>query len=500
MSLQNARMALLDSQSLEAGSSDEFQLKIDATGDLTKGAGGVKLAGTLTNAYTFTTVAPQSTIAPTNANDLVRKSDLDALSAGLKWKAPVEARSTANISIASAPATLDGVLLAINDRILLVDQTALSENGIWQFNGSGAALTRPSDFATGADAASSIVTVKEGATHPDKIYQMTGDSPTSNIDTHNLNWSEFSGGGGSSITAGAGCALSGSTLNVGAADTSMTINADDLAVNLNASQSGLDVLNGLRISTAAAGNGLAGGGAAALSVDAHDNSVTVAASGISVNVDGTTLTTTAGGVGIPAEGITSTQIAASVAGNGLSGGNGSALAIIAGDNSITVGANDIAVNISATAPGIETTADGIRINAAAAGAGLTGGGGAALEVDINGTAAESTLESGDEFLFYDTSASALKKVTKANLLSGLELHVKEEITISPAQATGKSVTLSETPTENAAVAMWVAGGTSQRNGTDFTVTGSVISWSGSDLDGVLDSGDVLIFTYDKAAS
>lgn len=55
--------------------------------------------------------------------------------------------------------------------------------------------------------------------------------------------------------------------------------------------------------------------------------------------------------------------------------------------------------------------------------GLTGGGDItstrSLSVDINGTTAETVIASGDELLIYDVSASALKKITRANLLAGI---------------------------------------------------------------------------------
>jgi hypothetical protein len=61
--------------------------------------------------------------------------------------------------------------------------------------------------------------------------------------------------------------------------------------------------------------------------------------------------------------------------------------------------------------------------ATAADSGLTGGGDITttrnISVDITGTTAESSLEGGDEFLFYDTSAGALRKVTRTDLLGAL---------------------------------------------------------------------------------
>lgn len=55
--------------------------------------------------------------------------------------------------------------------------------------------------------------------------------------------------------------------------------------------------------------------------------------------------------------------------------------------------------------------------------GLTGGGNItatrSLSVDINGTTAETSADNADAILIYDNSATALKKMTRANFLSGI---------------------------------------------------------------------------------
>lgn len=61
--------------------------------------------------------------------------------------------------------------------------------------------------------------------------------------------------------------------------------------------------------------------------------------------------------------------------------------------------------------------------ATAADSGLTGGGDISstrnLSVDINGTTAETSADNADAILIYDNSATALKKMTRANFLSGI---------------------------------------------------------------------------------
>jgi hypothetical protein len=70
--------------------------------------------------------------------------------APLVEKVPVVAVAVANINIASPGATIDGVGLSASQRILLTGQTAASQNGLWVWNSSGSALTRPLDFPSGS--------------------------------------------------------------------------------------------------------------------------------------------------------------------------------------------------------------------------------------------------------------------------------------------------------------------------------------------------------------
>lgn len=84
---------------------------------------------------------------PSGAQELVNKSYVDALLAQISDpKDSVRVASTANVTIATAPAAIDGVTLASGDRVLLKNQSTASENGIYVFNGTGSAMTRSTDF------------------------------------------------------------------------------------------------------------------------------------------------------------------------------------------------------------------------------------------------------------------------------------------------------------------------------------------------------------------
>ena len=97
-----------------------------------------------------------------------------AAAAGMQYRA-TRAGSTANVNIASAPSTLDGVTLVSLDRVLLQNQSTASQNGIYQFNGAGSAMTRTTDFNTWAQVPGTVVVVEEGTINGDKVFLCTSD-------------------------------------------------------------------------------------------------------------------------------------------------------------------------------------------------------------------------------------------------------------------------------------------------------------------------------------
>lgn len=134
-----------------------------------------------------------------------------ALLQGLAWKDDVRAASTATVTVASAPAAIDGVTLANGDRVLLKDQTAGAENGIYVFTAAASPLTRAGDADTAAKLKAATVVVAEGTTNADKQYTMNTDNVT--LGTTTLT---FVPSGGASYTADAtgGLQLVGSAFSV----------------------------------------------------------------------------------------------------------------------------------------------------------------------------------------------------------------------------------------------------------------------------------------------
>lgn len=161
--------------------------------------------------------------APTLGGDATNKTYVDNLVNGLSWKSPCEVASQTNINLASAPATIDGESLSNGDRVLIRNQTDPKENGIYDYNGAGSAMTRSSDADTGAELEAAAVLVIKG-TDADDAYTQTTNSPTIGVD--NIVWTLFSQTGG--VTAGDGLQKIGVTISIKEADDSVLADANGL--------------------------------------------------------------------------------------------------------------------------------------------------------------------------------------------------------------------------------------------------------------------------------
>jgi hypothetical protein len=101
----------------------------------------------------------------------------------IDYKQTARAITTTNITLSgSAPATVDGVSLSLNDRVLVTGQSTGSENGIYSVTtvGAGANGTwaRSSDAdGAGEIKAGSIIMVTEGTVNADTQWKLTTDDP-----------------------------------------------------------------------------------------------------------------------------------------------------------------------------------------------------------------------------------------------------------------------------------------------------------------------------------
>lgn len=106
---------------------------------------------------------------PTTAQQAATKNYVDnavaALTGGLVFKGAVRAATATNTSVTSAPATIDGVTPGTGNKVfLLTGQTTGLENGPWTWVSAGAAMTRPANWDTTAEAVpGSLWVVQEGS-------------------------------------------------------------------------------------------------------------------------------------------------------------------------------------------------------------------------------------------------------------------------------------------------------------------------------------------------
>lgn len=237
---------------------------------------------------------PQATADASAGNDLVRYSQITGLLDGLKPKQAVRAATTVAGTLATSFENLDvidGVTLATGDRILIKDQAAPAENGIYIVQASGAPV-RASDYNAVSEIPGSYTVAQEGTDNAGVLF-VTTSSPAV-LDTDPI---AFVARAVQSYTGGDMISLTGSAFAV------------DLA-----SDAGLESSN--------PGN---------------------AAGQLRAKLDGSTLARSASGLKVSDAGITATQIAASVAGSGLAGGAGSALSVNVDDSTIEINTDALRV-------------------------------------------------------------------------------------------------------------------------------------------------------------
>jgi hypothetical protein len=161
---------------------------------------------------------------PTAGTDAVTKAYVDAGISGLSWKDTVRIASTAQRAL-SGLAAIDGVTPVANDRVLLKNQTAPAENGIWL--AQSAAWTRALDADDEAELLNAAVFVSEGTANADTAWVMTTNAPIT-VGTTGLTWVQF--GAGATYTAGNGLTLTGNVFDV-VGGTGITVAADLVSVD-----------------------------------------------------------------------------------------------------------------------------------------------------------------------------------------------------------------------------------------------------------------------------
>jgi hypothetical protein len=136
------------------------------------------------NARRITNLAPAAA-----AGEAVVYEQLQSAIEGLSWKDDARVASTVDITLASPGTTVDGVTLASGDRVLVKDQTDLTENGIYIWNGSAVPMTRAPDADDFAELDSAVITVTEGTAGAGTTWRQTQVGGT--LGTDDVIWTAF---------------------------------------------------------------------------------------------------------------------------------------------------------------------------------------------------------------------------------------------------------------------------------------------------------------------
>lgn len=248
---------------------------------------------------------------------------------------------------------------------------------------------------------------------------------------------------GLNLTAGVLSIKKGDGLDFFSGDLGVKLDGATLAKSATGVKVAAAGITATELATSVAGAGLSGGAGSALAVGAGNGisvvgsavsaqadssgGLEVVVAGIGVKLDGSTIAKSASGVKVADAGITATQLAASVAGAGLSGGAGTALAVsvadgleLNGDNveaklngaSLTKGVSGLAVNAQ---DGLLSNGSGLSVNYTEQ---LTNGEGSAVTVG--------------KVVYQTASGSVLLAVNNVSNFSKFKVGIAKDATIASA--------------------------------------------------------------------
>ena len=185
------------------------KLTVNGKGLVTAAANAVlNDIGTPTSDYSFGGYKLTNLADPVSDQDAATKYYVDSVAQGLDVKASVVAATTENITLSGAQ-TIDGVSIVAGDRVLVKNQTAAAQNGIYV--AASGAWARSSDADTWAELVSAYTFVEQGSTYADTGWVCTVNQGGT-LGTTAVTWSQFSGAG--TYQAGTGLTLSGNIFSI----------------------------------------------------------------------------------------------------------------------------------------------------------------------------------------------------------------------------------------------------------------------------------------------
>ena len=161
--------------------------------------------GVFTNIGTTT-----GTIAttPSTNQDIANKFYVDTVAQGLGPKAACSAGTTANITL-SGLQTIDGYSVTAGQRVLVKNQTASAENGIYV--ASASAWTRATDMDVWAEVPGAYTVILNGSSNADTGWVCTA-TASGTIGVTAMPWVQFSGS--ATYFAGTGLTLASNTFSI----------------------------------------------------------------------------------------------------------------------------------------------------------------------------------------------------------------------------------------------------------------------------------------------
>jgi hypothetical protein len=257
------------------------------------------------NNYKITNLA-----SGTSATDAVNLSQLQAAQGGMDWKQEAEVATTANITL-SGEQTIDGVAVTADMVVLVKNQTNATENGLYYV--STTAWVRTEDMDSGAEVNKATVFVKAGTAWG--VTQWTQTGAVATLGTDNVTFVQTNALSG--VTAGIGLMKDGNILNINLGAGIVELPSDNIGIDL------YDPLtSAIVLTTTGSDRSDATNARLHLLLDLTANGKLVqSANGLKVDVNT----------------ITEAELTASVAGAGLTGGNGSALAVVSATGTAATG-------------------------------------------------------------------------------------------------------------------------------------------------------------------
>jgi len=182
--------------------------------------------------------------APTADNDAVRKVYADSLKQGLDMKDSVRAATAAALPVntpsgsgvgktltadADGALSVDGVTVAVDDRVLVKDEATASHNGVYAVTATGGVsdpwvLTRAVDADEDAEVTSGMyVFVSEGSANAGTAFVLTSTDPVT-VDSSDQVFTAFSS---VAIIAGDGLSKAGNTLSVNVDGVKIEVDGSD---------------------------------------------------------------------------------------------------------------------------------------------------------------------------------------------------------------------------------------------------------------------------------